>query len=249
MFRRRTEIPEGHNGDMQSPTLTTARIAGIAYLAVAICGGFAQIVRVNLVEWGDAEATAANVLDAEWLFRASFVSDTVAFTTEVALAVVFYALFRHVHHTLALMQAFFRLAQAAALGINLLNQFMVLVLLSGEGYLAPFDEGQVQALALLLLEAHNYGYLIGLLFFGFATLALGYLVYRSDAFPAYLGVLLMAVVPAGYIFDSYTSFLIEDKPDVLSVLFVAPAAIVELFFIGWLLVKGGGVHTNSPATN
>jgi hypothetical protein len=227
--------------------LTTARFAGLLYLIVAICGGFAQIVRTSLVESGDAAATAENILDSEWLFRLGFASDTVTFTADVALAVVFYALFRPVNHTLALTQAFFRLAQAAALGINLLNQFIALLLLSGEDYLDAFDPGQVDALALLFLDAHSYGYLIGLVFFAFATLALGYLVYRSESFPRFLGVLLMVVVPLGYLLDSYSSFLIEDKADAISIVLIAPAAIVELFFVGWLLVKGGDVPEPAPS--
>ncbi len=42
--------------------------------------------------------------------------------------------------------------------------------------------------------------------------------------------------------DGYTSFLIEDKGDAISVVLIAPAAIVELLFIAWLLAKGGDVH-------
>jgi hypothetical protein len=233
--------------NMSGRILTTARLAGLLYLIVAVCGGFAQIVRLSVIEAGDASATAQNILDAEWLFRLGFASDTVTFAADVALAVVFYLLFKPVNHTLALMQAFFRLAQAAALGINMLNQFFALLLLSGDDYLSSFDPGQVDSLALLFLEAHAYGYLIGLVFFGLATLVLGYLVLKSGAFPRLFGLLLMTVVPAGYLLDSYTSFLIDDKADVISVVLIAPAAIVEVSFVAWLLIRGGEVSAEPIA--
>jgi hypothetical protein len=231
---------------MQNRFLTTARVAGILYLIVAVCGGFAEIVRTSLVESGDAEATAANILDSEFLFRLSFSSDVIAFTTEIALAIVLYSLFKPVNETLALVAAAFRLAQAAAAGINLVSQFAALLLLNGSDYLGVFDRGQVDALVLLSLDAHEIGYLIALVFFGLSTFFLGYLVWKSGYFPAVLGILLMILVPIGYVLDSFTTFLIEDKDEIISVVLVTPAAITELVFVAWLLVKGGSITPASP---
>lgn len=229
---------------MQSRFLTTARIAGLLYLVVAVCGLFAEAVRASLVDSGDATATAQNIRDSEWLFRLSFSSDIVTFTADVALALVFFALFKPVNETLALLAAFFRVAQAAVLAINLLNQFMALLLLSGEHYLAALEPAQLDALVLLFMEAHTYGYLIGLVFFGVSTFVLGYLVYRSGAFPRPFGLALMALVPFGYLADSFTSFLGSEE-EALSTIFVAPAALTELAFVAWLLWKGGGVRVEA----
>lgn len=225
-----------------------ARIAGLLYLIVAISGGFAQIVRTSVVDSGDAASTAENVLAAEGLFRLGFTSDVLAFSTEVALGLVMFALFRSVSMPLALLAAFFRLAQAAVLGINMLNQFIVLLLLSGQGYLAVFDRGQLDALVLLFLEAHSYGYFIGLVFFGLHNIVLGYLVIQSNLFPRILGLLLMLVVSSGYLIDSFGNFLVNDYPGILSVVAITPAALVEFVFIFWLLLKGTSVSTRpAPA--
>jgi hypothetical protein len=183
--------------DKKSRILTTARIAGLLYLVVAICGGFAEFVRTSLIESGDATATARNILDNEWLFRVSFASDLVAFSADVALALLLYALLRPVNATLALLAAFFRLAQGAVLGINLLNQFFALLVLSGESYLDVFEPSQLDALALLFLEAHGYGYLIGLVFFALSNLVLGYLVLKSRFLPWILGVGHLTLVASG----------------------------------------------------
>ncbi len=223
---------------MKNRILSTARIAGILYLIVAVCGGFAELVRTSVHDNGDAAATAQNILDSQFLFRLGFSSDIVAFSAEVALAFVFYALLKPVNDGLALLAAFFRLGQAVALAINLLNQFIPIMLLSAPEHFAALETDQVHALVLMFMEAQSYGYLIGLVFFGLSTAVLGYLVLKSGYFPKVLGLLLMVVVPLGYLLDSFTSFLIEDKPETMTLVLVTPAALIELAFIGWLLVKG-----------
>lgn len=224
--------------------LNTARTAGLLYLVVIVFAGFAQVVRLSLIESGDAAATAENIEDARLLFRLSFAGDVVAFSADVALALALYVLLKPVNTTLSLLAAFFRLAQAAVLAINTLNQFVVLLLLGGDDYLKAFDPAQIHALALLLLDAHAYGYLIGLVFFGFSNLILGYLVLKSGYLPRILGVGLMILVTLGYLLDSFTQFMGSDS-DALSMVFIAPAAITELAFCVWLLARGSGVKPDN----
>ena len=218
--------------------LTLARIAGLIYLIVAITGGFAQIVRTQMLVAGDAAATAENVLDAEWLFRLGFSSDLIAFSSEIVLAVVVFVLFRPVNTPLAILASLFRVGQAAVLAINMLMQFLVILLLNGDPSLAAFDNSQLNALAQLFLEAHSYGYFIGLVFFGLHNIILGYLVVTSGYFPKVFGYLLMLVVSGGYLIDSFGNFLFADYPGIMSVIAITPAALVEFAFIGWLLIKG-----------
>lgn len=230
------------------PLRKLGRLAGLLYLIVAIGGGFAQIVRVRAVESGDAAATVANVQDAGWLFRLGFSGDIVAFSAEVILALVVFALLRSISTPLALMAAFLRLAQAAVLGINMLNQFMVLLLLDGGDYLSVFSTEQLNALVLLFLNAHEVGYFIGLVFFGIHNIVLGYLIIKSGFLPRILGILLMVVVSSGYLIDSFGHFLFADYPSVLSTIVITPAALVEFAFIIWLLVKGASAEERrSPA--
>jgi exosortase/archaeosortase len=61
-------------------------------------------------------------------------------TSEVALCVLLYALFRPLGATLALMLASFRLVMTAIHGANMLNQFVVLNLI-GEGATAALLAG------------------------------------------------------------------------------------------------------------
>jgi hypothetical protein len=159
---------------------------------------------------------------------------------DVALALIFYVLFRPVSNSLSLLASFFRLVQAAILGINLVNLFFVLQLLSGAGYLAVFNTEQLQALVLLFLYAHSIGYSAGLVFFGFSLFILGYLVFKSGYFPKILGVLLI-FASLGYLIDSFAKFLLRSYNDyeaIFALVVFAPAFIGELSMSLWLLLKG-----------
>jgi hypothetical protein len=158
----------------------------------------------------------------------------------VAIAIVFYVLFRPVNRTLSLMAAFFRLAQAAILGFNLLNLFLALQLLGGSPYLAAVESGQRQALALLFLNMHSVGYTIGLIFFGVSLAMIGYLVWQSGYAPKILSILLF-VAAAGYLIDSFAVSLLpnyETYAAVFEIAVATPAFIAELIFALWLLIKG-----------
>lgn len=228
----------------EASPLVYARVAGLLYLIIIVFGIFDEaFVRARLVVPGDAAATAENILTSEWLFRIGFVGDTIVFFADVAVAIILYVLLKPVSKPLAMMAAAFRLTQTAVLGLNLLNHYAALLILSGAGYLTAFDADQRNALALLAMEAHSHGYDLALLFFGMSCLVLGYLVVKSDYFPAILGYLLAAggVV---YLIGSYTLFLFPTAVDTVAPIYIV-ALIAELAFCLWLLVKG--VRTQ-PAT-
>jgi hypothetical protein len=222
-----------------------ARIAGLLYLTIIVAGIFAQfVVRSSLIVPGDATATADNIVASEGLFRLGIAGDLIMIMCDVALALVFYVLLKPVNRSLALLAAFFRLAQAAALGINLLNLFFVLQLLSGADYLAVLGADQSNALVLLFLDAHATGYRIALVFFGLSIFVLGYLLVRSGYFPRILGIG-MIVAAFGYLIDSSANFLLPNYSDyeaVFSVVVFAPAIIAELSLCLWLLWKGVNVR-------
>lgn len=219
----------------------TARIAGVLYLIIIVAGIFAEFfVRSRLVVPGDAAATANNITASESLFRIGIAADLVMIASDVALALVFYVLFKPVSNSLSLLAAFFRLVQAAVLAINLLALFFVLKLLSGADYLSVFSPEQFQALALLFLNAHGAGYSIGLVFFGINCFILGYLVIKSGYLPRILGILLI-FASMGYLIDSFAKVLLSDyeKYETTFTLVVfAPAFIGELSICLWLLLKG-----------
>ncbi|NJN84773.1 MAG: DUF4386 domain-containing protein [Caldilineaceae bacterium] len=223
----------------------TARIAGILYLTIIATGIFAEMfVRSNLIVPGDAATTAANIQASEGLYRMGIVSDMIMIMCDVAVGLAFYVLLRPVSRVLALLAAFFRLAQAATLGINLLNLLIALQLVNGAPYLNVVGSEQLQAQAMLFLNAHSAGYAIALVFFGFSILILGSLIVRSGYIPRILGFLLL-FASVGYLVDSTASFLLpnyEAYATAFAVVVFVPALIGELAIALWLLVKGVDVQ-------
>lgn len=226
--------------------VTLARVTGVLYLIIIVCGLFSEVVvRSALIVRGDAAATASQIANSELLYRFGFASDIVVFLCDVAVAVLFYVLLRPVSQTLSLMAAGFRLTGTAIYAVNLLNSFVALLLLSGAEYLSAFEPGQLQALALLFLEAHRHGYDLGLVFFGVHCLVLGYLLFKSDHFPKILGVL-MGFAALGYLIGSFTLFLFPGYAAAIAPIYVAPL-IGELSLCLWLLVKGVRIQPGAGA--
>lgn len=220
------------------PRFGSARIAGLLYLAIIVCGLFAEVgVRSRLIEQGDPAATAANILEQPTLFRAGIAADIVMLLCDVAIAVMLYQLLRPVSRTLSLVAAAFRMTQTAVLGLNLLSMFQALRIIDDADYLDTFGSDRVEALALLSLDAHRYGYILGLMFFGVSTVVIGAIVRRSGRTPRALAPLL-ALAGLGYLADGAMFFMIPGYDGSASAIVLAPALIAELWFCGWLLIKG-----------
>jgi len=208
-----------------------ARIAGSLYLVVAVLGGFAELyVRARTVVPGDAAATAENIRGSATLFRFGFASDLVQATFFLFTAMALYLLLRHVNELVARAMVVIVAVSVAIICLNLLNQYMALQVATGGA------EGS-DALAGLFADMHAAGYLIAQIFFGLWLLPLGYLVFRSGYFPKVVGILL-AVGCFGYLIDTFTRFLAPGIAGSVSAIAVLPAAIGELSFVVYLLVKG-----------
>ena len=217
---------------------TVARAAGVFYLIIFTFGLFSELyVRGTLVDPASPAATAANITDSEGLFRLGFAADTVMVLSDVAVAVLIYVLLRPVSRTLSALAAAFRLTQAAVLGSILLAHFAALIVLDPTGPGAGLATDDRDALVGLAMEAHSYGYLIGLVFFAAHLLLLAYLLIKSSWFPSWLGVIL-GVAGVGYAADSFGFFLVSGYDGTLSPVLLAPAVIAEFSMIAWLLVKG-----------
>jgi Domain of unknown function (DUF4386) len=225
---------------------TLARVAGSLYLVVAVGGGFAELfVRSSIVEPGNAAATADNIRASATLFRAGFVADLVQATFFLFTATALYLLLRHVDELVARAMVVFVAVSVAIICLNLLHQWVALQVATGDGLAAALGPAGSDALTGLFADMHRDGFLIAQLFFGLWLLPLGYLVLRSGWFPKVLGVLLI-VGCFGYLVDLFAQFLAPGVAEVIEPFVVAPAAVGELSFIAWLLVKGVPVAEPAP---
>ena len=136
-------------------------------------------------------------------------AELVLLLSEIVLSVLLYVLLKPVSKTLSLVAAVSRLAMTTIHGANLLTHFIVLLLLSGAGYLTVFAPNQLHALVMVFLDAYNYGFTIGIVFLFLHALILGYLIFKSGYFPKILGVLFI-IASLGYLIDSFSHVLIAN---------------------------------------
>jgi hypothetical protein len=215
-----------------SPRLK-ARIAGAFYLLTIPTAILAELfVRGQVVVSGNAAATATNILAHEPLFRLGFASDLIATACYIAVTALFYGLFKPVNRSLSLLAAFFSLVGCAIGAFSCLFHLAPLVVLGGAPYLSVFKLEQLQALALMFLKLRAQASNIGIVFFGFYCLLIGYLVFRSTFLPRILGVL-MALAGLGWL-----TFLSPPLANYLSPYNLAPGLLGEGSLTLWLLVAG-----------
>jgi hypothetical protein len=232
-------IPDQSNGIYINKL---ARIGGIFYLLIIIAGICSELLaRKGIIVHGDAAATATRLAASQSLWRIGIASDILMHIFDIPLMVILYILLRPVNKDLALMEVFFKLAQSAILVATKLNLFTPLYLTGDAHYLQAFTLEQRQALSYLSILSDEQGFSVGLIFFGFGSLLLGYLVYKSGYLPRFIGIL-MAIAGACYLVNSFTLIL---APDLASRLFPAillPSFIAELILCFRLLLKGVNIQ-------
>ena len=214
-----------------------ARVAGVLYLLIIAAGLFAQFVRDQFIVPGNAAVTASHITERAFMFRLGLAADLSTFVCAVPLTIIFYVLLRPVHQNTALLVLVLTVVQDAIGGLNVLNTYRPLQLLGGAPYLNAFNREQLEAMAMLSLNAHSIGFNVAMIFFGFSCIALGYLLFVSGFFPKVLGVLL-PIAGVCYLSLSTASLLSPRLASLLFPLILVPAFIGELSFALWLTTKG-----------
>jgi hypothetical protein len=215
-----------------------ARIGGIFYLLIIIAGICSELLaRKGIIVAGDAAATVDRLVASQSLWRTGIALDLLMHVCDIPLMVILYILLRPVNKDLALMELFFKLAQTAILVATKLNLFIPLYLNSDAHYLSAFTIEQRQAMSYISIISDEHGFSVGLIFFGFGSLILGYLVYKSGYLPRFIGIL-MAIAGICYLVNSFAIIL---SPGISAKLFPAillPSFIAELILCFRLLFKG-----------
>jgi hypothetical protein len=221
-----------------TPEKRLARIAGLLYLIVAVCGGFSELyVRSGVKVPGDAATTADNISASATLFRIGALTDLVSVACFLVLALVLYGLLKPVSAKAALAMLVFNAVSVAIMTANMVNHLGALLAATDEDYAGAFGAESSDALAMLFLDMHSQGYSVAGIFFGLWLLPLGYMLFRSRYAPRPLGALVM-VGSFGYVADVVTSVLFPTLGETLTPVLVLPSVLAEVSLILWLLVKG-----------
>jgi hypothetical protein len=225
-------------GRLEPAQHTAAKVAGFLYLFTMVTANFAEFyARGRLIVFGDAAQTVKNIAASERLFRLGIVSNLITFASVVILVVALYVVLKPINRNVALLAAFWRLAECAIFALITLNDFVALRLLSGADYLRAFDTQQLQALAYTFVGMHDAGYLIALVFFGLGSTVFAYLWFKSRYIPQWLAALgifsslLVAIVTLGImVFPGLAAVVIP--------VYFAPIFIFEVTLGLWLLIRG-----------
>jgi hypothetical protein len=216
-----------------------ARIAGILFLISFVGGSFGEFyVPSTLIVSGDPTATFNNIAAHESLFRLGFAGYLLEGFCDAALSLVLYVLLKPVHKNLALLAAFLGLISTAHFAVCEMFFFSGPMLLKNPVFLQSFSREQLNALSYLFIRVYAYGAGLFMVFYGSASLIRGYLIYRSEYLPRFLGVLL-GLAGVGFILKNFTLVL---APTYSSDFLLLPAPITILVLTPWFLFKGVDVQ-------
>jgi hypothetical protein len=223
-----------------------ARVAGLLYLVLVVCGMFSPIVLERLVVPDDAATTAYNIQRSPSLFGVSLVSWVVIVVADIVISVAFYLLLEPVNRALSLVAAAFRLVYSAMLGATLFNLYEAFLLLTDVERGASLEAQQAHAMALSALNSFSAGFLLALIVFGVHVSVLGFLLYQSRYVPRVLSVVLIAA-GVGYILNSLADFFVPSHAGLATAILLAPAVLGEFGLTAWLLVKGVKVRKRASS--
>jgi len=215
-----------------------ARIVGLLYVLIAVLAAFGEVyVRGGMVVSADPSRTAENILANQQLYRVAGATDILVLACDVAVAVLFYTLFKYVDRTIALLAAAFRLSLVAVNGAAVLTHYAPIMLLRPDKGMSAIGREQLQALAMFSLKLHSTAFSIAIVFFGIHCVLVGYLIYRSGFLPRIFGALW---VLAGTLYVTHSMLILLAAPvsgSSMDIILLV-AGLSELSLAPWLLLAG-----------
>ena len=217
---------------------TAARVAGALYLVIMANSLLAEFfLRAPLMVRGDAARTAQNILASERLFRISTVSVLMSVVGNVILLMALYVVLQPINKHVALLAAFFRVAECVLFAVSAASDVVALRLLSGSDYLRAFETEQLQALARALISTRHDVGLIGAVFLGLGSTVFAWLWLKSRYIPRLLaawGIFASLTLALGIL----TMMVFPELTSIIGPAYWAPLFIFEVTLGVWLLVKG-----------
>lgn len=217
--------------EQQKELVSTARKAGVWYLALAISGvvGF-LVLHPQIYVSGNLPQTVTNLVEQETIARLRLLMEFAIVISQAVAAVYFFKLFNNINPAASWA--------LAAWGTMNAGVIMISAIAMG-GAISVANTTLLMSDKLIMIQIFDQviknAWGVGSLFFGLWLIPMGYIIVSSQRMPVWLGRTLI-LGGAGYIasaFLSYAGFRFS-WIDMLTI----PATIGEFWIIGYLLVFG-----------
>lgn len=220
-------------------TSKTARIAGLLYLIVVLCGIFSLAYVPSVIETSKDGATLiAAIRSHEALFRLGVAAGLICYTAFLLLPLVLYRLLAPFGQSAAIAMVALATASVPIAFANMAYRINVLSLLGDEPGLARLTAAALEFQVLMALESYWNGIFILKIFWGLWLLPFGWLLFRSQLIPRLFGVLLMAGC-FGYLVAFFGRLLVPEFSELASTRYISlPGSIGEIGTCLWLLIMG-----------
>src|SRR5262249_52412749 len=171
---------------------TRGRILAVLFLLVILGGVIAQsFISDRLVVRDDAAQTGANIVAHTSLYRLGFTIFMLEMIAQVGVSLLFYDLLKPVDRSVARVSLVMGLTGCGIKTMARLFYYVPLILLGGASDLSRLQPAELATRSLVFIRINYQGAAIGVIFFGCEGLLRGWLLYKSEFLPRFLGVLSM----------------------------------------------------------
>ena len=213
-----------------------AKISGIAYLSVFICGFYANFaILENLVNFNSSSETLFNIINNLNQFRSGMIGFLIMAISDAVLIWSLFKMTELSHKRLSYIASFFRTLHVVFFIRALINLIKV--------YSASSEKTistDLQYSAIEMLRQFDQLWTIGLLFFSLHLFILGYLILKSKYIPRFIGFLII-LSAFGYSSDGLSKIFLPSYIDYqiyFETFVICGGVIGELSFTIWLLANG-----------
>jgi hypothetical protein len=215
-----------------------AIIAGISMLFMGTTPFAEFFVYYKLVVPGNAGETTKNIVANDSLFVSGILAYLINFIADLVAAWAFFGLLKPVNNELSLLTAWFRLVYTVISLSALVNLVSVLRLINGADSLAGLQPDQLHNQVMLSLYAFRNGWSFAFFFFAIHLILLGYLIFKSNYIPGFIGILLI-IDGFGWLITILQPFLFPNA----NLRFIAITYFGELVLLLWLLIRGSRIKS------
>ena len=205
-----------------------------------LLGIFAEfVVRTQLISWHDPVLTYTTIQQSLPLFSAGIFAFLLIIVLDAVLSIAFYVLLHAPNKPIALLMVSLRLVYVAIKGFALVGLLLARDIYSSSLHTNREQIYQAANQAMQYLKLHQYGFGVGLIFFGLHLMFLARLLLHIQSFPKLLGWLLL-LAGIGYSLNSLVSLFAGEyeliKNSIIAI-FILPMTLAELLVGLYLWLK------------